>query len=306
MSGRLKKYQLGKLFLLVAILNSLILFIYFRTENQTDLLRLINLDNFQYVIQFSDKDNLCVAVSKMNTLIVGMCHMNSVNPFVFDKGILRSLETGYCVGEEPSNWRLLQLTTCEYATKLTLINNTLVQQTRNFHQQQFCVSVSHRGKALLHPRLGASAALVPCYKAASRTSLVLQTKILEDIWTPPPVVSLPPEMTPCDSPACGMVGRFRIQFSYEGRCLGVTEDNKPVVSFCNPQESQAFFYSNGTFTSVERAMCIGVAKSESKDLILTHRLSTSTANFDMAGPASTVSHLLRNPLQLQHRTWVRK
>ena len=225
---------------------------------------------------------MCAAVSKENTLVVGLCHMSSVKPFVFNGGVLRSQDTGNCVKEEQTNWRLLHLSTCQFATKLMLINNSLVQQTNNPQQtnnhlqqtnnniqQLSCVTATHKGRAVSQARLGATVALVPCSKAVVRASLVLQSEILENIRTPPPVVTLRPEETPCIIPACGIVGRFRIGFSNEGRCLGVTEENKLVVSFCNPRENQAFFYSKGIFMLVERALCIGVAKSASKELILT-------------------------------------
>ena len=269
---RLNKYQFGKLILLIAICNSSFLLLYFISHSKSDIFSFIDLnylDNLQYVVQFTDQDNLCAAVSRENTLVVGQCHTSSVKQFVFNGGVLRSPDTGYCVKEEQTNWRLLHLSTCQFTTKLMLINNSLVQQTNN-QQQLSCVTATHRGRALSEARLGATVALVPCSKAVVRASLVLQSKILDKMRTPAPVVTLQPEEMPCVIPACGIVGRFRIGFSNEGRCLGVTEDNKLVVSFCNPRENQAFFYSKGTFMFVEKALCIGVSKSKSKELILTH------------------------------------
>ena len=43
--------------------------------------------------------------------------------------------------------------------------------------------------------------------------------------------------------------KYRIQFTYEGKCVGMSENNTLVVSYCNPNVKQAYVYdSTGIFT----------------------------------------------------------
>ena len=247
------------------------LLLYFIKSNQIESVAYINLDELKYVIQFSQEDK-CVAVSKDNTLVVAFCNMGSVKPFVYENGILKSVESGLCVSARVSNIRVLQLSGCEEAINLTSVNSTLVHSTRGDQKAETCVTALKRGKVSQFPEVGSPIALAPCHKTVISIDLIRETQYIEDMLTAPPVPTKPPDMATCDSshfPACDIVGRFRIQFSHEGKCLGISQDNTLEVSFCNPRESQAFFYSKGIFMSIETALCIGVNRSNSQQLILT-------------------------------------
>ena len=53
--------------------------------------------------------------------------------------------------------------------------------------------------------------------------------------------------------------KYRIQFTYEGKCVGMSEDNTLVVSYCNPDVKQAYVYdSTGIFTFEEADLCVGL------------------------------------------------
>ena len=53
--------------------------------------------------------------------------------------------------------------------------------------------------------------------------------------------------------------KYRIQFTYEGKCVGMSENNTLVVSYCNPNVKQAYVYdSTGIFTFEEADLCVGL------------------------------------------------
>lgn len=265
-------YQRCVLLVLIAILNSTLLVLYFFKSNQIDSVAIINLDDLKYVIQLSDEDK-CVAVATDNTLVVAFCNMRTVKPFVYENGILKSVENGLCVSARVSNIRVLELSGCEEAINLKSVNSTLVQSTHGDQKPETCVTALKKGKVSRFPEVGSPIALAPCHKTVISIDLIKETQYIEDILTPPPAPTKPQDIRTCDSthfPGCDIVGRFRIQFSHEGKCLGISKDNTLEVSFCNPRVSQAFFYSKGIFMSIETALCIGVNRSNLQQLMLTH------------------------------------
>ena len=54
--------------------------------------------------------------------------------------------------------------------------------------------------------------------------------------------------------------KYRIQFTFEGKCVGMSENNTLVVSYCNPNVKQAYVYddSTGKFKFEEADLCIGL------------------------------------------------
>ena len=68
---------------------------------------------------------------------------------------------------------------------------------------------------------------------------------------------------------------FRIQFSKEGKCLGVSKAKvkNPVVKFCNPRENDAFVFINGKLMSEDLSYCMGLAVDHIKP---TEKLLTFT------------------------------
>ena len=278
MLGVRNKHQLCRFLLLVAIFDSIGLFLYFiiikSTLNQSRSAVYVNLDDLKYIIKFTNEDK-CVAVSKESLeLVVAFCNMNSVKPFVYQNGILRSVESGLCVSARISNLRVLELSNCEDAINFTIANKTLVEdrssRRRGIPQNEphFCVATSRGGKIKRYPELGESLVLTHCHKTVISVELMTETKFLAEIATPAPILTPPPDKRPCDSPGCEITGKFRIQFSYAGKCVGISKENSLTVSFCNPRERQSFFYSRGIFISVERALCIGVNKSNLRGLEL--------------------------------------
>ena len=60
---------------------------------------------------------------------------------------------------------------------------------------------------------------------------------------------------------------FRLQFAVEGRCLGVSEDVKPIIKFCNPLENDAFVFEDDKLRSEELGLCVGLHKTNDKFLV---------------------------------------
>ena len=54
--------------------------------------------------------------------------------------------------------------------------------------------------------------------------------------------------------------KYRIQFTFEGKCVGMSENNTLVVSYCNPNVKQAYVYddSTGKFKFEEADLCVGL------------------------------------------------
>ena len=53
--------------------------------------------------------------------------------------------------------------------------------------------------------------------------------------------------------------KYRIQFKYEGKCVGMSENNTLVVSYCNPNVKQAYVYdSTGILKFEETDLCVGL------------------------------------------------
>ena len=71
-------------------------------------------------------------------------------------------------------------------------------------------------------------------------------------------------------PRVQMYNRYRIQFNEEGKCVGFTNQNDLVVSFCDPTNEHSFLYSNGILQSlsVEDYLCVGLKNLSSNHLAL--------------------------------------
>ena len=274
MFGVQNKYQMCRFLLIVGIFNSVGVVFYFINHYQSYSPTYINLEILSYVIQFSDTK--CVAISEENKLIVDFCNSDEVKPFSYDNGILKSAESGLCISAQdsrPGNLWILQLSDCEKAINLTMVEDFLVHFPQVEHTEtQSCITAADKGKVLvLFLQLKASVALAPCNKIFIRTKLREESEFRGRLPTDPPVPATTEPPKECNAPSCEITGTFRIQFSYEGKCVGISKDDELVVSFCNPREVQSFSYSKGIFMSVERALCIGVKRSNSKvhELILT-------------------------------------
>ena len=127
MFGVQNKYQMCRFLLIVGIFNSVGVVFYFINHYQAYSPTYINLEILSYVIQFSDTK--CVAISEENKLIVDFCDSDEVKPFSYDNGILKSAESGLCISAQdsrPGNLWILQLSDCEKAINLTMVEDFLV------------------------------------------------------------------------------------------------------------------------------------------------------------------------------------
>ena len=59
---------------------------------------------------------------------------------------------------------------------------------------------------------------------------------------------------------------YRIRFTLEGRCLGVSNRKEPVIKFCNPLENDAFLFNDGELRSEELKSCLGVNRANTNIL----------------------------------------
>ena len=60
---------------------------------------------------------------------------------------------------------------------------------------------------------------------------------------------------------------YRIQFVFEGRCVGISSDMSLAVFFCDPTVKQAFYFSDGTLKSEELDLCIGLKTAFKLELV---------------------------------------
>ena len=65
-----------------------------------------------------------------------------------------------------------------------------------------------------------------------------------------------------------VAAKFRVQFSYRGRCVGISDDGALIVSFCDPTIKQAFVYLDGILKKEESSLCVGLQDSNTKELVL--------------------------------------
>ena len=62
--------------------------------------------------------------------------------------------------------------------------------------------------------------------------------------------------------------KYRLQFSHEGKCIGVSTDGDLQVTFCDPNSNQAFYFPNGILIADETSLCIGLKDSISTELAM--------------------------------------
>ena len=60
---------------------------------------------------------------------------------------------------------------------------------------------------------------------------------------------------------------FRIQFTIDGRCIGISKTKHLVVKFCDPQQNDGFVFLGGNIKSEELNLCIGIDKAVSSPLV---------------------------------------
>ena len=60
---------------------------------------------------------------------------------------------------------------------------------------------------------------------------------------------------------------FRIRFSNDGSCIGISRTNEPVVTFCDPQQNDDFVFVNGKIKSVKLDLCLGSDPVKSNVLV---------------------------------------
>ena len=92
----------------------------------------------------------------------------------------------------------------------------------------------------------------------------VSTVVFRDLHRPPPELNNQTENSA--NPEISIF-LFRIQFTIDGRCIGISKTKHPIVKFCDPQQNDIFVFLGGKIKSEDLNLCIGIDQVVSSLLV---------------------------------------